>query len=96
MKIAELARQMVELSGYVPDRDVSIQFSGLRPGEKLYEELLIDPEQAEGIANPRIFCSYEPLPETRTIFGSRSIEKSDCRKLFGSCLECDVQTGPRV
>jgi len=39
----------------------------LRPGEKLYEELLIDLEQAEGTAHPRIFCSYEPLPETRTI-----------------------------
>ena len=67
MKIAEVARQMVELSGYVPDRDVPIQFTGLRPGEKLYEELLIEPEQAEGTAHPRIFRSYEPLPETTTI-----------------------------
>jgi FlaA1/EpsC-like NDP-sugar epimerase len=67
VKIAELARQMIELSGYVPDRDIPIQFTGLRPGEKLYEELLIDPEQAEGTAHPRIFRSYEPLPETMTI-----------------------------
>ena len=43
------------------------QSTGLRPGEKLYEELLIDPEQAEGTAHPRIFRSYEPLPETMTI-----------------------------
>ena len=55
VKIAELARQMIELSGFVPDRDVPIQYTGLRPGEKLYEELLIDPEQAEGTAHPRIF-----------------------------------------
>ena len=67
VKIAELARQMIELSGYVPDRDVPIQFTGLRPGEKLYEELLIEPEQAEGTAHPRIFRSYEPLPEMTTI-----------------------------
>ena len=43
-KIGELARQMVELSGYVPDRDVQIQFTRLRPGEKFYEELLVNPE----------------------------------------------------
>ena len=67
MKITKLARQMIELSGYVPDRDVPIQFAGLRPGEKLYEELLIDPEQAEGTAHPRIFRSYKPLPETTII-----------------------------
>ena len=67
VKIVELARQIIELSGYVPDRDVPIQFTGLRPGEKLYEELLIDPEQVEGTAHPRIFRSYEPLPKTMTI-----------------------------
>ena len=43
------------------------QSTGLRPGEKLYEELLIDPEQAEGTAHPRVFRSYEPLPETTII-----------------------------
>ena len=67
VKIAELARQMIELSGYIPDRSVPIQFTGLRPGEKLYEELLVDPEHAERTAHSRIFCSYEPLLETRTI-----------------------------
>ena len=67
VKIVELARQMIELSGHVPDRDVPIQFTGLRPCEKLYEELLINPEQVEGTTHPRIFRSYEPLPETRTI-----------------------------
>ena len=39
----------------------------MRPGEKLYEELLTDPEKAEGTAHPRIFRSFEPLPETMTI-----------------------------
>jgi FlaA1/EpsC-like NDP-sugar epimerase len=43
------------------------QSAGLRPGEKLYEELLTDPEKAEGTAHPRIFRSYEPLPETTII-----------------------------
>lgn len=46
VRIADLARQLIWMTGRVPDRDISITFSGLRPGEKLYEELLIsDSEQ---------------------------------------------------
>jgi Predicted nucleoside-diphosphate sugar epimerases len=44
VKIVELANKMIKLSGLVPNKDISIQYSGLRPGEKLYEELLNDLE----------------------------------------------------
>ena len=44
IKIADLAKNMIRLAGLVPDRDIMIEYIGLRPGEKLYEELLIEGE----------------------------------------------------
>jgi len=44
VKISDLARRMIELAGFEPDVDIQIEYTGLRPGEKLYEELLSDEE----------------------------------------------------
>lgn len=44
IKIFDLAKQMIRLSGLIPEEDIKIEFTGLRPGEKLYEELLADQE----------------------------------------------------
>ena len=45
VKIVDLAKKMIRLAGYTPGKDVEIKFTGLRPGEKLFEELLNDKEQ---------------------------------------------------
>lgn len=64
VKIADLARKMIHLMGLLektddrPDGDIEIVFSGLRPGEKLYEELLIG-DNPQGTAHPRIMMARE-------------------------------------
>ena len=55
VKIADLARRMIELSGLVPDKDIEIKYTGLRPGEKLYEELLATKENTIPTGNRKIF-----------------------------------------
>jgi FlaA1/EpsC-like NDP-sugar epimerase len=44
VKIVDLAKKMIELAGFIPNKDIKIEFVGLRPGEKLFEELLNDSE----------------------------------------------------
>jgi len=64
VKITDLARKMIHLSGFSimdadsPDGDISIEYTGLRPGEKLYEELLIG-DNVAGTRHPRIFSAIE-------------------------------------
>ena len=55
VKIKDLAVNMIRLSGMVEDQDIKIEYSGLRPGEKLYEELLTDKEDLLPSHNPLIF-----------------------------------------
>ncbi len=54
VKIVDLARDMIRLSGLEPGRDVKIVFTGLRPGEKLYEELLIEGEEVKATLHEKI------------------------------------------
>jgi FlaA1/EpsC-like NDP-sugar epimerase len=55
VKIADLARDLITLSGLTPDQDVEIRYTGIRPGEKLFEELSVDAESAARTRHPKIF-----------------------------------------
>jgi FlaA1/EpsC-like NDP-sugar epimerase len=64
VKIIDMARQMIELSGYKPDIDIEVKITGLRPGEKLFEELRHTDESHAPTEHPRIFqLKSEPVPE---------------------------------
>lgn len=66
VKITDLARNMIRLAGFKeknaenPDGDIEISFTGLRPGEKLFEELLIGASGAKGTVHPKILKALEP------------------------------------
>lgn len=57
VKILDLARNMIRLAGYTPEKDIQIVFTGLRPGEKLYEELLNQKETTMPTANEKIMVA---------------------------------------
>lgn len=57
IKILDLAREMIKSSGLEPDRDIPIVFSGVRPGEKLFEEILTAEEGIIATKNQKIFIA---------------------------------------
>ena len=88
VKILELAENLIRLSGYKPYDDIQIKFTGLRPGEKLYEEMLMDEEGLKETANSMIHIGrpleidedrfFEQLKELKD---SSEIEDQDIRPL---------------
>ena len=67
VKILDLATNLIRLSGYVPNVDIKIEFTGLRPGEKLYEELLMEEEGLQKTENELIHIG-KPIPMSEEEF----------------------------
>ena len=59
VRIDDLARNMIRLSGFEPDVDIKVEYTGLRPGEKLFEEILMASEGMEKTANDLIYIGHE-------------------------------------
>jgi len=64
VRIADLARDLIRLSGYEEGTDIELRFTGLRPGEKLYEEVLFGHEDVRETAHPKIIRAMAEEPDT--------------------------------
>jgi FlaA1/EpsC-like NDP-sugar epimerase len=72
----DLARQLIELSGFKPEEDIEIEFTGLRPGEKLFEELSHKGENITPTSHPKImrFVSEpRPIAEVKNLFSALDV-----------------------
>ena len=76
VKIVDLAKNLIRLSGYVPNEDIMIEYSGLRPGEKLYEERLMEEEGLQMTENKRISIA-KPIEMDDEAFFNALVELKD-------------------
>ncbi len=96
VKILDLAKRLIRQYGMEPDRDIKIEFTGLRPGEKLYEELLMEEEGLQKTANEKIFIgNLTPVDFQAFIQDLRTLEvaaKEDRRDEMVELLQRLVPT----
>ncbi len=78
VKILDLARNLIQLSGYRVNEDIKIEFTGLRPGEKMYEELLLNEEGLQETANKMIYIG-KPIGYDSDVF------ERQLKELYEAC-----------
>lgn len=78
VRIDDMARNLIRLSGYTPDVDIKIEYTGLRPGEKLYEELLMAEEGMKETANKLIYIGKPIEMDEETFFDKLAELKEAC------------------
>jgi FlaA1/EpsC-like NDP-sugar epimerase len=99
IKIYDLARLLIAIHGYSPEKDIKIKIIGLRPGEKLYEEVLVAKEQTESTKIEKIFRTKNYMDFDKTSFlysliklkdslGMRNLDNTEVRE----CLEGMIST----
>ena len=91
VKIMDLAENMIALSGFVPHVDIKIEEVGLRPGEKLYEELLFKTDECQRTSDERIFIEHDVVHtrgEVETILARLrlAIEQDDSDQKIRECM----------
>ena len=84
VKIVDLARDMIKLSGLEPEKDIMIKFTGIRTGEKLFEELLTSEEGSSATQHKRIFMARQPLVELQDL-------EFEVANLFRKGLYCTAE-----
>jgi len=88
LNILTLAKNLIELSGYEPDKDIPVVFSGLRPGEKLSERLYDDEEELIKTSNPKILLvKAKPVNREIIIKDIEYIEKLSNEMLYPDLLK---------
>ncbi len=104
VRIYDLASDLIKLSGLKPGVDIAIEITGLRPGEKLYEELVQDNEKVEYTANEKIFMAKGHVPESDKLNSDldairiaidKGADEDEIRRLTFAAIE-DTQNAPPV
>lgn len=90
VKILDMAKNLIRLSGYEPDVDIKIEFTGLRPGEKLYEEMLMDEEGLQETPNKLIHIG-KPIEFDEELFKEQIEELKDVTENESKDIKCRVK-----
>lgn len=102
-----MARDLIRLSGLIPDKDIEVQFTGMRPGEKLFEELVGAGEFAEPSQLDKILRVQTTAPRSRAGFAAsvarlEALALEDCaddvrrelRTILSTCAPTRAETSP--